>query len=318
MKPKPIPARRGGFTLVELLVVIGIIALLIGILLPTLGRARDAAKTIACLSNQRQIGQGMIFYINDWDGALPAHEVLNQPRGTAGRFWAWKLSEPGYVPLGETADPATVNVDSVYMCPDGEPQRNPNPFTFPKTQIDRQGAMYFEFEVPGPNYDADPNSLRHVAINYATNGSWADNVAYWSAAAGSNEGYGDWFPINYVNVDKSPNAAFRRNTWTKVTRIEDSTKVGLIFDGPYILGQNIYMMNMRHRGQEALNWVFADGHAKTVAQDEVPNDDPRSANYWGNLLPGEPNANPVFFQIGLLNSNQFGVKFTIKPIYNPY
>src|SRR5689334_3820160 len=64
------PPRRA-FTLVELLVVIGIIAVLVGLLLPALARARAQAQTAACLANLRSIGQAIYIYSVANKGSLP-------------------------------------------------------------------------------------------------------------------------------------------------------------------------------------------------------------------------------------------------------
>jgi prepilin-type N-terminal cleavage/methylation domain-containing protein len=72
--------RRKGFSLVELIVVIGIIAVLIAILLPAMQRARVYARYIACQSNMRQIGQAMMIYSNENKGWLfPTDHGLDVP-----------------------------------------------------------------------------------------------------------------------------------------------------------------------------------------------------------------------------------------------
>ena len=107
---------RAGFTLVELLVVIGIIALLISILLPALGKARRQSQTIACLSNLRQIGLGYQMYAQDNQDWMPfiKNPTWNDPGNL---YWFKALSSY----LGKNIDPMTApdsEVAKVVMaCP---------------------------------------------------------------------------------------------------------------------------------------------------------------------------------------------------------
>lgn len=66
------PVARGlAFTLLELLVVVAVIGVLTGLLLPTLGRAREAGRSAACLGNLRQIGLSLQLYVQDYNNRLP-------------------------------------------------------------------------------------------------------------------------------------------------------------------------------------------------------------------------------------------------------
>ena len=78
-----------GFTLIELLVVIAVIALLIGILLPALGKARDSARTLKCSTSQRQVIMALLAYANDYKQQFPPRLVgaLDVETKRSGIYW---------------------------------------------------------------------------------------------------------------------------------------------------------------------------------------------------------------------------------------
>ena len=150
------------FTLIELLVVISIIALLIGILLPALGAARESARITACLSNQRQLAIATSTYMADHDQVAPAGHYRND----AGNFGPWQTSAGAlidpYMPVNAAEfydDPAAGGPDDQYAITGDNPYDgsdpddlfSPNYFYMAVPWIDLgTGPKFFLGEMWGP------------------------------------------------------------------------------------------------------------------------------------------------------------------------
>jgi len=83
----------GGFTLIELLVVVAIISILAAILFPVFARARENARRASCQSNLKQIGLGIMQYVQDYDEILPSESVTDSsplPNGDATTYHLWQ------------------------------------------------------------------------------------------------------------------------------------------------------------------------------------------------------------------------------------
>ena len=125
--------QRRGFTLVELLVVIGIIALLIAILLPALRRAREQAYRVSCMSNHKQLMTAVKMYNADWKDVMPfVNWVSQEGPGDwwSGQGWLYTVSDinnrryPNFQPDDVKTGSLFkyLRVAKIYRCPfDVEP-----------------------------------------------------------------------------------------------------------------------------------------------------------------------------------------------------
>ncbi len=121
----PYQCRPAAFTLIELLVVVSIIALLISILLPSLGKAREVARTTVCMTQQRQITASMIMFSGDYRGWAPGNDY-NTGRGMGQAVYADGSQRNSSILLATGRLPDY----ELFLCPSSELDRAPGSWLY--------------------------------------------------------------------------------------------------------------------------------------------------------------------------------------------
>jgi len=242
-----------GFTLVELLVTISIIALLISLLLPAITQARDAAKTVACLTQLRQIGIADFSYAADNEGVLAtlAGDFVNDEDGDLildwrpGHAWIKRSDTPGARPEGLISPyikgyPAYDrwevdsydDAQSITLCPN---------YTF---EVDQRGNFPKGLENGnGPYPSVEDNYIYSYTVNAM--------LTQTSAAAGGPDGKA-FRNVATIDEFKRPNMLF------------------IIYEGwrqPALHDWKHMYLNPKHR--DACPILFGDGHADTYNAEEA-------------------------------------------------
>jgi prepilin-type processing-associated H-X9-DG protein/prepilin-type N-terminal cleavage/methylation domain-containing protein len=282
--------RRTGFTLVELLVVIGIIAILIGLLMPALSRAREQSRVARCLSNLRQIGQAMNMYSAENKGFIVPGSIQwmdgGSLRGGRGEEnWATMLVSLKYLtavsqleangggsPPGEDAMQSIESYgDSVFRCPSGANVRgNVGP---------PSGTATSKTDPANDTYWRRQSLLFHGTSNMSVSQEGGPMIDTWyggnflqPGASELQQGIGqDAFPMRVMARNRSgtPGRMFG-GPMSRMTQIKKSSDMAMLFDGLRSHNYNTHNISVRHGGKRYANISFADGHAEQVGIDALP------------------------------------------------
>ena len=275
--------------MVELLVVIGIIALLISILLPTLSRARQSSKQIACLSNVRQQVTGITFFANDYNQKLPP--ALFGGNGVPSG--AWGVATLKYIGGGGgtfgDAPSDTDKLREVYKCPESNVVQtefteinhySAHPILMPNSTINNYPPGHPYRVTPGPNFrtpyrttqiqGASEKVITMDGTQFPTGNARADAFAIdWQRIANpappGDAPAGFVYPESFLITDQDP----------------DNTDLSASVDG----GPNIDLpgnanpdradgnVRWRHMGGTSAVFSFVDGHAEALSRRDRWNTD---------------------------------------------
>jgi prepilin-type processing-associated H-X9-DG protein len=247
--PHPPGRRRCGFTLAEVLVVCGLIAMLTSLLLPVIGKARSAANATRCLSNLRQMGTGWGIYTSASRGHLMGHSW----RFPAVPDLAWHIYWPGLLEqYGVRGD--------VLVCPTASD-------VVPDAATDGYGTAALSWS---GRHTSNGNAIRLSAGTYR-DGSYGMN-RYLTAGNGFGE---DGLATKISGVRYTSEVPlFMDCAWLDTTPVNGS-ETSPAAPPPNLRGDHITSTTPEHwnfllaRHGRAINVCFADGSVRRVALDET-------------------------------------------------
>jgi prepilin-type N-terminal cleavage/methylation domain-containing protein/prepilin-type processing-associated H-X9-DG protein len=262
-------ARTKGFTLIELLVVIAIIAILAAILFPVFAQAREKARAISCLSNDKQIGLAFMQYVQDNDEDYPANNfgtVNNQPvvapgNAGAGVNFAFNQNGEGW----STAIYPYVKSNGLYKCADDSTSvvTNANGTYYPVSYF-----MNSNIAAGGAGVsDAQFNAVASTVVLGECTGV-SSTLAGGLANGPHTDAVGDGYDAIYDNGGISGNDSNPQPKYAtgRLGSGDPATPQQLLLSLAPATGASV--ANAQHAGNGG-NYLLADGHAKFLKPSQV-------------------------------------------------